>query len=125
VWKLLAMYLVVMNRRALQKHQGALNLSRLIGGIVARHVLANAEWIQREYHEVKLELLREGVIARFYSSEQLEAIEGADAAELPSLLAIDWRARHGRPRAEDRAFREPHQRSARDVLRAARQARKL
>ncbi len=92
-WKLLGMYLAVMNYRLLKQGAAQVNMPKLIGATLTRYVLEHEQWIRREFYSVKQELLRTGPVPRFFSSEQLEALESASASEIPNAVRIGWRGR--------------------------------
>ena len=94
-WKLLAMYLVVMNHRLLQRKKSQANLNKTIGAIVTQFLVQHEQWIQQEFYRVRSEVWRKP-LPRFFSPEQLAQIESASAAQIPDAVRIGWRDRHGR-----------------------------
>lgn len=95
-WKLLGMYLAVMNYRLLERKRPQANLSKTIGAIVTQYLVQHEQWIREEFYRVKADVWNRGTVARFFDADQLADIESASASEIPDAVRIGWRRRHGR-----------------------------
>lgn len=92
-WKLLGMYLAVMNYRLLQQGSRQGNMPKLIGAILTRYVVEHEQWIREEFYRVKREVIQAGTVPRFFSPDQLDALESASASQIPDAVRIGWRDR--------------------------------
>lgn len=114
-WKLLIKYLVWLDYRLYQEGKPMLNMPKLIGGIIAQHLLDRRDEIQAHFYGIQAEILRRGELPRFFSAAQLARIDTATAAEIPDLCRIGWRDRKRRAKGEaakEKALRGASRRSA-------------
>ena len=95
-WKLLGMYLAIMNYRLLEQGSRQINLSKTFGAIVTQYLVQHEEWIRQEFYRVRTTVWAKGTIHRYFDDEQLEAIESAKASEIPDAVRIGWWDRHSR-----------------------------
>lgn len=95
MWKLLGMYLVVMNHRLLQEKKPQVNLSKTIGAILTQYLVQHEQWIREEFYRVRNEVWATP-LPRFFTADQLAEIESASAPQIPDAVRIGWRDRRGR-----------------------------
>ena len=87
-WKLLIKYLVWMDYRCWKEGKPQINPVKLIGGIIAQHLLDHADEIQARFYAIQSEIFRGGELPRFFSSAQLADIDRASAEEVADLCRI-------------------------------------
>jgi hypothetical protein len=88
-WKILGMYVAVLTHEQLKAKEPKLNWSRVVGGIVMRHVIVHREWIEQKFVAVYQELLCVGTLPRFFSREQIEAIAASDGGDIRFESGVD------------------------------------
>lgn len=94
-WKLLGMYVVVMNYYLLQQKSPQVNLSKIVGAVLTQYVVHHERWIREEFYKIRGELWVKP-LHRFFNADQLAAIESASASQIPNAVRIGWDDRYGR-----------------------------
>ena len=101
-WRLLKMYMVVLRYRQVKRRERQINMSKLIGGILAWYVFKHEQWIRDQWAQVRVELVRAGPHARFFTVEDLDKIEAATATEVSEPVGAGWRSENGTRPPSDR-----------------------
>jgi hypothetical protein len=113
-WKLLNMYLVVLNYMALKCGRRRAGVARIVAGIVAKWLDICKEYIQTEYWRICLEVRREAMEG-FFTYETLVAIHNASGPEGSELVLF------GKKRTTGKRSRRAKQKNAlRELQRAVR-----
>lgn len=127
-WKLLNMYIVVLNYMATKCGRRRTGVARIVAGIVAKWLNICEEHIRTEYWRISLEMKREA-LEGFFSYETLVAIHNASGAKGSELVLLgkkstaSKRSRRAKEkeseRTKERALRRLGGRAANAVLRNA------
>lgn len=88
-WRLVTMYLAVLQHKLTREGKPRVNLPRLIGGIVAWYVFARQKWIRRKFYEVEAQQLRSDALPGSYRPDQLTRIRTAETTDLPTAARLD------------------------------------